>query len=80
MTHYEDKYFHVQMRGRDTKTCGHGWVNSKNICVFCGAKVCDSCGGEGFIWSPLSKHDDNIEGTHFKDQCPNPKCDRGFVV
>lgn len=76
----DQKYFSVEMRGRDPKTCNHGWVNSKYICVFCGAKVCGSCGGEGYIVVPA--HDKKFgEYNGFdRDQCPNEKCDRGFVA
>lgn len=74
MTHYEDKYFNVEMKGRDPKTCNHGWVNDKNICVFCGAEVCERCGGDGQVQYPSK--DDPRETV--VEQCPNPKCVNGF--
>jgi hypothetical protein len=38
MTSYQNKTFTVPQSGRDPETCGHGWKNDKQQCVFCGKR------------------------------------------
>ena len=78
MTEFHRKKFHVETSNRAFATCNHGWVNAKNTCVFCGGKVCNECGGEGYVVFPVNDDDSGmiVQG---RDQCPNRLCDRGFT-
>lgn len=76
MTQFGQKSFVVKTGVRTFATCGHGWVNSKNVCVFCGGKVCYECGGDGYVVM-IMKYDDIR--SDYREQCPNSLCDRGFI-